>query len=145
MKAIIHGPGEGARYSARGSRMTFKALANDTGGMLSLMEREMPAGGRMPPSHRHAGPEHFYVLDGELELLIEDEAVQAGRGWFALVPEGVAHTFGNTSSEPARVLITHMPAADAYFEGLHDLWSSPTPPTADQERELQRRHGIEPA
>jgi quercetin dioxygenase-like cupin family protein len=125
--------------------MTFKARANDTGGAFSFMEREMPAGGRMPPPHRHTGPESFYVLDGTLEFQVDDEVVQARPGWFILVPEGVAHTFGNTSEEAARLLIIHMPAADAYFEGLHALWSLPTPPTAEQERELQRRHGLEPA
>ena len=92
MKAIVHAPGEGTRYRARGSLMTFKARADDTGGAFSLMEREMPAGGRMPPPHRHAGPESFYVLDGALEFLIDDELAQARPGWFVLVPEGVAHT-----------------------------------------------------
>jgi len=145
MKAIIQAPGKGTRYSARGSLMTFKARAGDTGGVFSFMEREMPAGGRMPPPHRHAGPESFYVLDGALEFLIDDEVVHAQLGWFILVPEGVAHTFGNTSGEAARLLILHMPAADAYFEALHHLWSTPTAPTPEQERELQRRHGLEPA
>ena len=145
MKAIIQAPGKGTRYSARGSLMTFKARAGDTGGAFSFMEREIPAGGRMPPPHRHAGPESFYVLDGALEFLIDDEVVHARPGWFVLVPAGVAHTFGNRSDEPARLLILHVPAADAYFEGLHELWSSPTPPTPEQERELQRRHGLEPA
>jgi quercetin dioxygenase-like cupin family protein len=145
MKAIIQASGEGMRYSARGSLMTFKACADDTGGAFSFMERDMPAGGRMPPPHRHGGPESFYVLDGALDFLVDDEVVQARSGWFILVPEGVTHTFGNTSGEAARLLIIHMPAADAYFEGLHDLWSSSTPPTAEQERELQRRHGLEPA
>jgi quercetin dioxygenase-like cupin family protein len=145
MSAIIRAPGEGARSSARGSLMTFKARGADTGGMFSFMEREMPAGGRMPPAHRHAGPESFYVLDGVLRFLIDDEEADAGAGWFVLVPEGTAHTFGNTSDRAARLLIIHMPAADAYFEGLHELWSAPTPPTAEQERELQRRHGLEPA
>jgi quercetin dioxygenase-like cupin family protein len=99
----------------------------------------------MPPSHRHAGPESFYVLDGTLEFRVDGDVVQARPGWFVLVPEGVAHTFGNTSDEAARLLIIHMPAADAYFEGLEALWSSPTPPTPEQERELQRSHGLEPA
>lgn len=145
MKEIIRGPAEGTRYSARGSVMTFKALANDTDGVFSFMEREMPAGGRMTPPHRHAGPEVFYVLDGVLEFRVNDGVVHGREGWFVLVPERVAHTFGNTSGAPARLLIMHMPAADAYFAELQDLWSSQTPPTVEQERELQRRHGLEPA
>src|SRR5688500_8818943 len=44
-----------ATYEARGSRMWFKATADTTGGRFSLMERSLPAGGRMPPPHRHTG------------------------------------------------------------------------------------------
>ena len=45
----VMGPGEGhARYSARGSVMYFKALAEQDDGDLSLMERTLPPGGRPP-------------------------------------------------------------------------------------------------
>src|SRR5688572_27347792 len=46
MQGIVLGPGEGTTYAARGSVMTFKALAGDTGTAFSFMEREMPPGGR---------------------------------------------------------------------------------------------------
>ena len=40
-------------------------------------------------------------------------------GVFILVSVGVGHIFGNTSDQPARVLIIHAPAADRYFAELH--------------------------
>ena len=41
----VVGPGEGhRRYTARGSVMLFKALADQDGGDLSLMERALPPG-----------------------------------------------------------------------------------------------------
>jgi hypothetical protein len=45
---------------------------------------------------------------------------------------------------PAQLLIIHAPAADAYFADLEALWKDYTP-TAAEERELMKRHGIEPA
>jgi hypothetical protein len=46
--------GEAARcYSARGSVMLFKALAEQDDGDFSLMERTLPPAGRRPPPHRH--------------------------------------------------------------------------------------------
>jgi hypothetical protein len=60
------------------------------------------------------------------------------------VPSGVAHTFGNVGETPARLLIVHAPAADAYFAELQALWSGANPPTLEEERALMRRHGLEP-
>ena len=39
------------------------------------------------------------------------------------MPRGAGHTFGNRSEEPARLLVLHAPAMDAYFAELDALWS----------------------
>jgi hypothetical protein len=47
MNGGVLGRGEGRRrYTARGSVMFFKALAEQDGGDFSLMERTLPPGGR---------------------------------------------------------------------------------------------------
>ena len=66
-----------------------------------------------------------------------------GREGFVLVPRGTAHTFGNGGTEPARLLVIHAPAMDAYFAGLHELWNRGEPPAPDEERELMTRYGME--
>jgi len=137
--------GEGLRREARGSEMWFKATAASTDGRFSLMERTLPAGGRMPPAHRHsAHDEAYYVLDGTVEFRIADRVFTEGSHVFILVPSGEAHTFGNTSSGPARLLVIHAPALDGYFEELERLWSSPVPPDQGSELALMQRHGMEP-
>jgi len=144
---VILGPGEGhAHYSARGSEMFFKATAELDGGDLSLMERTLPPGGRRPPPHRHTNcSEAYFVLDGVVSIIVDGNELTVGREGFVLVPRGTAHTFGNTSSEPARLLVIHAPAADAYFAGLHELWNRPEPPSPDEERALMSRFGMDPA
>lgn len=138
--------GEGLHRSARGSEMYFKATAAVTSGRFSLMERTLPPGGRMPPAHRHTGnDEAYFVLDGLVQFQIADEAFDAGPETFVLVPAGEAHTFGNTGGEPARLLVLHAPALDAYFEDLEQLWAVPDPPDRETELALMRRHGMEPA
>jgi quercetin dioxygenase-like cupin family protein len=125
--------------------MVFKATAATTGGRLSLMERSLPPGGRMPPAHRHPGhAEFYYVLDGEVTFILEGRTSCGGQGTAVLVPEGRSHTFGNTSERTARLLVLHAPALDPYFAELEALWSG-EPPTPEQERELMSRHGMEPA
>lgn len=138
--------GEGLRREARGSEMWFKATAASTNGRLSFMERTLPPGGRMPPAHSHSGNEEaYFVLDGTVEFRVAGEVFQGTSGTFVLVPAGEAHTFGNTSDVPARLLVIHAPALDGYFEDLEQLWAAPEPPDRDEELALMRRHGMEPA
>ena len=140
---VILGPGEGDRHEARGSVMHFKATASSTNGRYSLMERTLPAGGRMPPPHVHSGIEEAYwVLDGEVTFNLDGVDTSHGTGAFVLVPSGTVHTFGNQSSALARLLVIHSPALDAYFVELEALWSGPTPPSREAERELMGRHGM---
>ncbi len=145
MTAIVPS-GEGHLLTARGNVMAFKAVASQTSGDFSLMERTVPPGARTPPPHRHTGcSEAFFVLAGQATFWLDDAELTGGAGDFLLVPRGVAHTFGNTGDERARLLVLHSPAMDAYFEELHRLWACGQAPTREAERELMSRHGMEPA
>jgi mannose-6-phosphate isomerase-like protein (cupin superfamily) len=141
------GRGEGhGRYTARGSVMFFKALAEQDGGDLSIMERTLPPGGRRPPPHRHTNcSEAYFVLDGLVAVTVDGQDLSVGPEGFVLVPRGTAHTFGNAGQSEARLLVIHAPAMDAYFAGLHDLWNRDEPPTPEQERALMARFGMEAA
>jgi mannose-6-phosphate isomerase-like protein (cupin superfamily) len=145
MTAEVIGRAEGQkRYRARGSEMLFKALAEQDDGDLSLMERTLPADGRRPPPHRHMNcSEAYFVLDGLVSVVIEDEDLTLGPEAFVLVPRGMAHTIGNSGDVEARLLVIHAPAMDAYFAGLHELWNRPEQPTPDEERALMARFGME--
>jgi len=126
--------------------MAFKAVAAQTGGDFSLMERTLPPGGRMPLAHRHVNcSEAFFVLAGAITFWLDGERFSGSPGDFLLVPRGAAHTFGNQSGSPARLLVLHAPAMDAYFEELQRLWSGEAPPSPQQERELMSRYGMAPA
>ena len=145
MSARVLGRGEGRRrYTARGSVMLFKALAEQDAGDFSLMERTLPPGGRRPPPHRHTNcSEAYFVLDGLVGVTVQDEELTVGAEGFVLVPRGTAHTFGNAGEREARLLVMHAPAMDAYFAGLHELWNRAEPPSPGEERELMARFGME--
>ncbi len=144
--AGIVSAGDGHRLTARGSVMAFKAVAAQTGDDFSLMERTLPPGGRKPPAHRHVNcSEAFFVLDGRVAFQLDGADLSGGPGDFLLVPRGAAHTFGNEGTEPARLLVLHAPAMDAYFEELHRLWSGDQPPATEEERALMARFGMERA
>ena len=142
--------GKGKIVTARGSVMAFKAIAAQTDGDFSLMERTVPppsAGkpSRRPLPHRHVNcSEAFWVLDGTITFVFDGVEQRGGPDDFLLVPRGAAHTFGNDGAEPARLLVLHAPAMDAYFTELEALWSRPEPPAPDEERALMARFGMEP-
>jgi mannose-6-phosphate isomerase-like protein (cupin superfamily) len=137
--------GQGKIVTARGSVMAFKATAAQTDGDFSLMERTVPPRGRRPLPHRHMNcSEAFWVLDGTITFVFDGAEHRGGRDHFVLVPRGASHTFGNDGEEPARLLVLHAPAMDAYFVELEALWSGENPPAPEQERALMARYGMEP-
>ena len=82
----VLGRGEGQkRYTARGSVMFFKALAEQDGGDFSLMERTLPPGGRLPPPHRHTNcSEAYFVLDGLVGVTLSGAELSVGPEGFVL-------------------------------------------------------------
>jgi mannose-6-phosphate isomerase-like protein (cupin superfamily) len=145
-ESSIVSAGQGKIVAARGSVMAFKAVAATTDGDFSLMERTVPPHGRRPLPHRHVNcSEAFWVLDGTVTFVLDGVPQRGGPDDFLLVPRGAAHTFGNDGDEPARLLVLHAPAMDAYFAELDALWSQETPPAPEEERALMARYGMEPA
>jgi hypothetical protein len=67
----------------------------------------------------------------------------AGRDHLYSCP--VVSRIRSPSASEARLLTLHAPAMDAYFEELSALWSGSDRPPPEAERELMRRHGMEPA
>jgi mannose-6-phosphate isomerase-like protein (cupin superfamily) len=145
MAAAVLGPGEGHKtYTARGSVMFFKAMAELDDGDLSLMERILPPGGRRPPPHRHLNcSEAYFVLDGLVSVIVDGHELKVRSEGFVLVPRGSAHTFGNAGESEARLLVIHAPAMDAYFAALHDMWNRSEPPAPEEERALMAEFGME--
>jgi quercetin dioxygenase-like cupin family protein len=84
------------------------------------------------------------VLEGLVEYQVAGEVFEGRSGTFVLVPAGETHTFGNTSDQPARLLVLHAPALNAYFEDLELLWNAPEPPDQATEIALMERHGMTP-
>jgi mannose-6-phosphate isomerase-like protein (cupin superfamily) len=77
--------------------------------------------GADPHIHRRH-TDMFYVLDGELTLLLADGEVAARAGTLVTIPPLVVHGFRNASDDDLRYLNLHAPGtgfAD-YMRGLRD-------------------------
>jgi quercetin dioxygenase-like cupin family protein len=100
---------------------------------------EFGPGSGVDPHFHKAHSDSFFVLEGELEIHLEDEVVAAVPGAFALAPPGVVHYFRNVGGAPARFVNIHAPGGFAQYRlELMELRSRGVEP----DREFFERHDI---
>jgi quercetin dioxygenase-like cupin family protein len=125
------------------------AQAKDTGGRFSLMEEFLPKDSG-PGPHKHTwSDETFYVLDGEIAVLVGEEIKTVRKGDFLMVPRNTRHAF-RVTSETARFLNTYTPAS---LEACLVEWAMPaterglpprgTSPSIEMTPELLNRYGMD--
>jgi quercetin dioxygenase-like cupin family protein len=150
-RAVIRNAGAGRTLAVVGDVYRFLATGEDTNGKYALWEAIVPPGGG-PPPHAHSREEEgFYVLEGEISILVEGERLVAGPGMFANMPVGTPHSFKNETDRPARMLISVAPAGleQMFFEfgvPLAEGATTALPPTKQEIEKLLAvapRYGIE--
>jgi quercetin dioxygenase-like cupin family protein len=86
-----------------------------TGGALGANRLRLDPGvdGARPHYHERSS-EAFYVLEGTMVLLVEDEVFTVGAGGYAVIPPGVPHAFAAAPGEVADLFITVAPGVDRF-------------------------------
>ena len=96
--------------------LTFvKAASDSTNGAFGLIEQLIPAGFATPYHVHHAEDEAFYVLEGELAVVLDGKWQKAGTGAYLFGPREVPHGFKVEGSDPARILVLCAPAGFERF------------------------------
>jgi quercetin dioxygenase-like cupin family protein len=103
-------PGEGRALTGGTTQPTVKVGPHTGSRLIGLLESDVPPGGGFPGHVHDEYEEAFYVLDGEIEYLIEDTWIPAAAGSTVFVPAGVTHGFRNTGDRPARHLAISSPS-----------------------------------
>jgi quercetin dioxygenase-like cupin family protein len=148
---VIRKPGEGRTVAVVGDVYRFLATGQDTNGKYTLWEAIVSPGGGPPPHVHSREEEGFYILEGEITFLVDDQRRVAGPGLFVNMPVGTPHTFKNEGDEPARMLISVAPAGleQMFFEvgqPVPEGTRSAAPPTREEIEKLLAvapRYGIE--
>jgi quercetin dioxygenase-like cupin family protein len=115
---LFHRPvATGPAYWGPGDHYTFLVTGEESGGAYFVMEALVPPGGG-PPTHVHTREdETYYILEGQIEVLLGDETIVACPHDFVNIPRGTVHRFCNTGTETARMVLTFTPAGiERWFE-----------------------------
>ncbi len=139
---IVLGPGEGRSIDLGGFGMCVKASADQTGGLLSLLQADEPPGFGPPLHIHHDAAEAFYVLSGEYRIFVEDDDWICPAGSFVYIPAGVRHGF-RVGDRPSSKLNVYTPAAMVgYFDDLAGALAGGDP-DPDVVAQIAGRHAME--
>jgi quercetin dioxygenase-like cupin family protein len=111
-------------------------------GAYSLLHLTAPPHFETPYHLHHAEDEAFYVLEGELTVILNGEKIVAGPGNYIFLPRDVPHGFRSSSDKDSRVLIHAIPGGNIGFVAMmlematliHDRHELPEPTPPDLEK-----------
>jgi uncharacterized cupin superfamily protein len=118
---------------------------------LKLVEVEVPPGSGSPP-HRHASPETFRILEGEVTFGLfaqgqAPEQVVTGPGAVVRVAAWAGHNYVNMGPTPARMLVILDDRMIGFFEDLGTATTPEAGPPSEAEigaiMAACQKHGIE--
>ena len=104
---------------------------------LMLTEYVLEPGTQPGDPHYHANhTDAFYVIQGELEFVIDGEPVRAPAGTLVVAPRGEVHAFPVAIGDPARFLNIHTPGGfERYMRTLVEMRARGESPDAELHRE----------
>ena len=113
----------------KSGRVTVKVAGAETGDAFAQIEVADPRGGGTPVHVHHNEDETFYVLEGEVTVLVGDERFDLVAGDFLFAPRDIPHAYV-VRSDRARMLSTISPAGiEQLFVSLGTPVTGAEPPT----------------
>ena len=97
---------------------TFLETSEETGGVRTLIEVEVAPGGGNDPHYHLTYDEHFEVLEGTLEVLVDKDTVTLRPGEKAVATKNTLHRFRNRTDQPARFLVELRPGHSGFEKAI---------------------------
>jgi quercetin dioxygenase-like cupin family protein len=128
----------------------IKVTAEQTGGLLSIIEITEAPNAAGPLHVHHREDEGFWILEGDVTFEVGDTTIEASAGDFAFGPRGIPHRY-TVGDAGCRMLYVMTPGG---FENLIREMSVPAqsrtlPPASDEEPDwahvdaVAKAHGCE--
>ena len=109
-KPPLNTPNTGRTYDMGRMQAVFFADGEETGNRYSISEWSLEANTEGPGAHAHPEDHIFHVLQGTLDLVIDDDPSVATRGSYVFIPGGTTHDFCNRGAETCRFTCINIPA-----------------------------------
>jgi quercetin dioxygenase-like cupin family protein len=115
-----------------------------TGGLWSVMELEVPAGGGPPPHAHLFENEGFCILEGSFCFWIgNDEPRELKTGEYAYGPRNIWHFFRNVGDCTGRLLLIFTPGGcENYFRELEEARRDNGDDLREREEAIDKKYGI---
>ncbi len=116
-------------------------LTNAMGSPIEIFDTRGPTDAG-PPPHTHAWDEFYVVLDGELEVRLDDsEPQRLAKGGAVHIPAGTVHSYRNVNDDTHFLTIVTKGNADKFF---HDVAANVemSPPDMSEVIRVGASHGI---
>ena len=116
---ILH-EGEGKAITVGNSKLFLKLASEAASNKLSITEYELSPNFPGPPPHKHKVFEHaWYILEGELTVLLNNDTLLLTTGSFIFIPKMSVHAFANQSDAVVKVFVVDMPGGfEHYYDDL---------------------------
>ncbi len=125
LQQTIIPPTGGQVLNVLGDRLIIKLDGQDTSDQLALMELEVSVGNGVPPHCHEKFAEAYYLLEGELEVTVEDATHIVGPGTLVQIPRGTIHSYRNLVQIPARAIIWAFPSGiEQFFRTLSEAMTA---------------------
>jgi quercetin dioxygenase-like cupin family protein len=125
-----------------GDRLRVVVDSDDTGGDYEVFDVEGNLGSG-PPPHAHPWTESFYVLEGQVMIVVGGDHILAEPGTSVVVPAGQVHTFQVASNKARFITTTSGRRASKFFRDLAaHAPGAPTDETLATVIEVAKRNGL---
>lgn len=112
--------GEGKDYDYSQDHCFIKLSSRETGGRLSMVEDQLKPGFRLARHYHKKMTEVFYLLEGEVDFIFDDDTVTLGPGDTLTVPPKTWHAA--ECKDGGRMLTVFLEGQfDQYLERLSSL------------------------
>ncbi len=120
MKQEVIESGQGRDYDWSKDHVFVKTASDSTNGQVAVVEDTLKPGFRLPPHAHKRMTEIFYILEGDVVFLFDDETVIASPGTTVNVPPHVRHEV--TCDKGGKMLTVFSPGGfDQYLAELASL------------------------
>ena len=121
---IIKRATDGDWLNVLGMQLKFLCTSDDTQGRYSSMLNTVPKGLGAPP-HQHPWDEAFYVLQGEVEFMLNEQRHVLNIGDYVLAPANTPHAFTGLSDQEGLLIAFESPGhSHRFFQEISDTVKS---------------------